>query len=266
MRPIVALITDFGTQDHYAGSLKGAVLAAAPEATVVDITHEIPPHDLKAAAFALEAAYRAFPAGAAFVAVVDPGVGSDRRGLALQAGGYSFVAPDNGILTPLLASVPVSAHEITNAALFRHQVSPTFHARDVFGPVAARLASGMPLDEVGPKMPDPLSFSLPRPRRLGTQQWLAEVVHVDRFGSLFTSSTRADLDAMLRSVAGDASDLVVLIEDAMLPIVRTYAEVAEGEPCALVNSAERLELAVNCGNAKRLLGASTGAPVRVRRA
>ncbi len=266
MRTIVALLTDFGTQDHYAGALRGAVLAAAPDATVVDITHEIPAHDVKAGAFALEAAYRAFPAGAAFVAVVDPGVGSDRRALALETGGYFFVGPDNGLFTPILADGAASAHEITNAALFRHRVSSTFHARDIFGPVAARLASGMPLAEVGPPLPDPVSFPLPRPRRVGDLAWQAEVVHVDRFGSLFTSITRADLDEMLQSVKGDASDLVVLVEDAVLPIVRSYAEVAEGEPCALVNSAERLEVAVNRGSAQRLLGAGSGTPVRVRRA
>ena len=267
MRPIVALLTDFGTRDHYVGALKGAVLAAAPDATVVDIVHDLPPHDIRAGAFALEAAYRAFPGGTVFVAVVDPGVGGDRRELALAAGGYLFTGPDNGIFTLVIAAHPeAQVHEITNAALFRHEVSPTFHARDVFAPVAARLAAGMPLDEAGPLIPDPVVFAVPRPRRLDGGDWEGEVVHADRFGNLSSSITRADLDAMLATVGGDPTELVVVVEGAVLPIVRTYAEVAEGEPCALVGSSRRLEVGVNRGSAARVLGASIGAPVRVRRA
>ncbi|HET7292201.1 MAG TPA: SAM-dependent chlorinase/fluorinase [Vicinamibacteria bacterium] len=267
MRPIVALLTDFGSRDHYVGALKGAVLAAAPEATVVDVVHDLPPHDVGAGAYALEAAYRAFPAGAAFVAVVDPGVGGDRRELALAAGGYFFVGPDNGIFTLVLAAHPdARVHAITNAGLFRHEVSPTFHARDVFGPVAARLANGLPLEETGPRIPDPVVFDVKRPRRLEDGDWEGEVIHADRFGNLSSSITRADLDAMLATVGGDPTELVVVVEGAVLPLVRTYAEVAEGEACALVGSSRRLEVAVNRGSAARVLGASLGAPVRVRRA
>lgn len=267
MRPIVALVTDFGTRDYYVGALKGAVLAAAPEATVVDIVHDLPPHDIRSGAFALEAAYRAFPGGATFVAVVDPGVGGGRRELALAAGGYFFTGPDNGIFTLILAAHPdARVHGITNAGLFRHEVSPTFHARDVFGPVAARLAAGMPLDEAGPPVPDPVVFQLPRPRRLDGGDWEGEVVHADRFGNLASSITHPDLEAMLATVGGDPTALVIVVEGAVLPIVRTYADVAEGEPCALLGSSRRLEVAVNRGSAARVLGASLGAPVRVRRA
>jgi S-adenosylmethionine hydrolase len=267
MRPIVALLTDFGTRDHYVGALKGAVLAAAPEATVVDIVHDLPPHDVRAGAFALEAAYRAFPAGAAFVAVVDPGVGSERRGLALAAGGYSFVGPDNGLFTLILAAHPdARVHAISNAGLFRHRVSPTFHARDIFGPVAARLAAGLPLEETGAPIADPVVFPIPRPRRLDGGDWEGEVVHADRFGNLLSSIARGDLEAMLETVGGDPTQLVVLIEGAVLPLVRTYADVAEGEGCALAGSSGRVEVAVNRGSAARVLGAAVGAPVRVRRA
>jgi hypothetical protein len=267
MRPLVALLTDFGTLDHYAGALRGAVLAAVREACVADVTHEIPPHDVREGAFALEAAYRAFPPGTAFVAVVDPGVGSGRRAVASEAGGWLFVGPDNGLLTPVLAAhAGARVHEITNAGLFRHEVAPTFHARDIFAPVAARLAAGMPLDEVGPPVPDPVTFVLPRPRRLGGESWEGEVLHVDRFGSLVTSFTRSDLEVVLRTVGGDPTELVVIVESAVLPIVRTYADVAEGEPCALLGSAGRFEVAANQASAARLIGAGLGTPVRVRRA
>jgi hypothetical protein len=267
MRPIVALLTDFGTVDHYAGALRGAVLAAVREVCVVDVTHEIPPHDVRAGAFALEAVYRCFPAGAAFVAVVDPGVGSDRRAVAVDAGGWLFVGPDNGLFTPVLAAHPAArVREITNSGLFRHEVAATFHARDIFAPVAARLAAGMSLDEVGPPLPDPVTFPLPRPRALEAGSWEGEVVHVDRFGSLATSFTRTDLEAMLQSVGGDPTELVVVVNGAVLPIVRTYADVAEGEPCALLGSAGRFEVAANRASAARVIGAGLGTLVRVRRA
>jgi S-adenosylmethionine hydrolase len=266
MRPIVALLTDFGSQDHYVGAVKGAILAAAPEASVVDIVHELPPHDIEAGAFALEAAYRAFPAGTAFVAVVDPGVGSERRGLALEAGGYRFTGPDNGVFTLILsAHHDARVHAVTNAGLFRHAVAPTFHARDIFGPVAARLAQGMPLEEVGPAIPDPVRFAVEVPRQLREGIWEGEVVHVDRFGNLTTSFTRAYLDVVLATVGSDPTELVVLVEGVVLPLVRTYADIAEGEACALIGSNERLEVAVHRGSASRVLGASRGAPVRIKR-
>jgi hypothetical protein len=267
MRPIVALLTDFGSQDHYAGAVRGAVLTACREATVVDVTHELPPHDVAAAAFALAGARGAFPAGTTFLAVVDPGVGSPRRGLALEAGGQRFVGPDNGIFSFVLAEQPgARVHEITNAGLFRPEVSATFHARDVFGPVAGRLADGMDLDEVGPPISDPVRLPVARPRQVGPTEWEGAVLHVDRFGNLTTTFTRQDLDRALATVQGDPTDLVVVVEGMILPLVRTYSDVSEGEPCALLGSSGRLEVSVNRGSAARQLGAAHGAPVRVRKA
>jgi len=267
MRPIVALLTDFGSQDHYVGAVRGAVLAACREAAVVDITHDLPPHDLVAAAFSLAAARPAFPGGTTFLAVVDPGVGSARRALALEAGGQRFVGPDNGIFTFVLADQPSArVHEITNAGLFRARVSTTFHARDVFGPVAGRLAAGMDLDEVGPPAADPVRLSLARPRPVGPGEWEATVLHVDRFGNLITTFAEEDLEAALATVQGDPTELVVVVEGMVLPLVRTYSDVCEGEACAVVGSSGRLEVSVNRGSAARQLGAARGAPVRVRRA
>jgi S-adenosyl-L-methionine hydrolase (adenosine-forming) len=266
MRPIVALLTDFGGQDHYVGAVKGAVLAACREAAVVDLTHELPPHDVMAAAFSLGAARAAFPAGTTFLAVVDPGVGSARRALALEAHGQSFVGPDNGIFTFVLAEQPSArVHEITNQGLFRAHVSATFHARDIFGPVAGRLAAGMDLAEVGPPLADPVRLSLARPRAVREAEWEGEVLHVDRFGNLITNFTTEALAAALVSVNGDPTDLVVAVEGMVLPLVRTYSDVAEGEACALAGSSGRLEVSVNRGSAARQLGAARGAPVRVRR-
>jgi S-adenosylmethionine hydrolase len=265
MRPLVALLTDFGSQDHYAGAVKGAVLAACREATVVDIAHDLPPHDIHEAAFALFAAYRAFPPGTVFVAVVDPGVGSSRRGLALEAGGYRFVGPDNGIFSLILEEfLDARVHHLTNAGLFRFEVSPTFHGRDVFGPVAGHLAAGLPIQEVGPGIDDPVRFALESVRQRGDHEWEATIQHVDRFGNLTTNMSKPELDDVLAQVDGDPTQVVVLVGGVVLPLVRSYFDLPEGEGCALMGSSGRLEIAVNRGSASRVLGAGRGAPVRVR--
>jgi S-adenosylmethionine hydrolase len=264
-RPVVALLTDFGTRDHYVGALKGAVLAACPEATLVDLLHDVPAHDVAHAAFELARTYRVFPAGTVFVVVVDPEVGSRRRGLAAEAGGYRFVAPDNGLLTRVLAENHASrTHEITNRGLFRYEVSPTFHARDIFGPVAGHLAQGAPLELVGPPLDDPVLLLLDAVQQRKTGEWHASVQHVDRFGNLTTQIGKRDLDAILTTVDGYGAGIVVVIEGQVLPFVTTYADVPEGEACALIGGSGYLEVAVRSGSAARLLGAGKGVPVTVR--
>jgi S-adenosylmethionine hydrolase len=257
----IALLTDFGLRDHYVGAVKGAILSVCPEATLVDIVHELPAHDVATGAFALMAAYRAFPPGTVFVAVVDPGVGSDRRGLAMEAGGWQFVAPDNGLLDLVRAEHDdCRLHALTNGALFRAPVSPTFHARDIFGPVAAHLARGLRLEEAGPPVNDPVRLPQAPVTQVGRDEWQASVVHVDRFGNLTTNMREQQLDR----IAGGDRQVVVQIEGSVLPLGRTYADVPPGEPCALVGSSGLLEIAVNQGDAARVLGASRGAPVRIR--
>src|SRR5207245_9975494 len=155
MRPIVALLSDFGIHDHYVGAMKGAVLPVCPDAQLVDLVHELPPHDVAAGSFALAAAVDGFPAGAVFLAVVDPGVGSSRRALAMETDSHRFVAPDNGLLSLVLADHPgARVHTITNAGPFRFEVATTVHARDVCGPVAGHTARGMALEGVGPPASD----------------------------------------------------------------------------------------------------------------
>jgi S-adenosylmethionine hydrolase len=257
MRPIVALLSDFGTRDHYAGAMKGAVLCACPDASVVDVAHDLPPHDVATAAYALASAYRAFPGSTVFLAVVDPGVGSLRRILAAEAGGYRFVAPDNGLLTAVLSRhADARIHVVTNAALFRHEVSGTFEGRDVMAPVAGRLAGGMPLGDVGPEADAPVLLDLARARELSAHQWEATVVNVDRFGNLTTSLTGGELMAILDAVGGDPTEILVDAGGQALPLVRTYSDVSEGEPCALLGSSDRLEIAVHRGDAALLLAAS----------
>ena len=267
MRPIVALLSDFGAQDHYVGAMKGAVLSVCPEAQLVDVVHELPPHDVEAGSFALAAATSAFPAGTVFLAVVDPGVGTDRRALAAETEAHRFVAPDNGLLSLVLADHPQArVHAITNAGLFRFEVSSTFHGRDVFGPVAGHLARGMPLEDVGPPVPDPRRLHLPALRQRREREWEGEVVHVDRFGNLTTNVSERDLGQILSHFGGDPTEVVIVVEGAVLPLVGAYGEVAEGEACALLGSSRRLEIAIHAGNAARILGAARGAAVRIRAA
>ena len=264
MPAIVALLSDFGSEDHYVGAMKGAVLATCPGATLVDVVHDLPAHDVMAGALALESVYRAFPGGTVFLAVVDPGVGSARRGLAAAAGGYHFVGPDNGILSLVLqAHAGALVRALTNAGLFRFEVSPVFHGRDVFAPVAGHLARGMSFEDVGPLVQDAASLRVPPVNRRAPLEWEAVVLHVDRFGNLTTNVTERDLKAMSDLLPQGLSDLQVSVEGVVLPFARTYSDVAEGEPCAVLGSRGRLEVAVNQGSASRQLGAWVGAPVRV---
>jgi hypothetical protein len=263
--PLVALLTDFGTQDIYVGVMKAVVLATCPEATLVDLTHEIAPQDIAQAAFCLAAAHTVFPSGSVFVAIVDPGVGSARRGLAIEADGWRFVGPDNGLFTLVLEQYPrARVHVLRNRALFRPHVSATFHGRDVFAPVAAQLACGLPLAEVGPEIDDAVRLELGRARALDPDTWEAPVVHVDRFGNATTAFDAALLDVLLARVEGASGALSVEVCGQVVPLVRTYTDVPPGAACALLGSAARLELAVREGHAARHLGLGVGTLVRLR--
>ena len=262
MPPIVALLTDFGTADPYLGAMKGAILAVCPPATLVDLVHDLAPQDVAAAALVLEASYPSFPTGTVFVAVVDPGVGTQRRGLALRAGGFLFVGPDNGIFTGVLEAHPdARIHALTNRDLFRLPTSPVFHGRDVFGPVGGYLALGVGLEQVGPTVSDPVLLPPAPLRALGPGDWEATIVHEDRFGNLITNLRDEDLGV----AEGSLGEIWVSLGETRLSLVRTYGDVRRGEACALIGSSGRLEVAVREGSAARQLGAGKGATVRVRR-
>src|SRR5713226_2234333 len=179
-RPVIALLTDFGTRDHYAGTMKGVALGVCPDATLVDISHEVPPHDVLAGALELAACYRYFPAGTIFLVVVDPGVGSSRRGIAADAGEYKLVAPDNGVLTVVLDETPPrKVVELTERRYARPTVSRTFEGRDRFAPAAAWLAKGIELSALGRPAASFLRIALPRPQRTA-DGLTGEVLRVDR--------------------------------------------------------------------------------------
>jgi S-adenosylmethionine hydrolase len=192
---IVTLLTDFGTADYFVGAMKGAVLTVNPRATLVDITHEIPAHDIQAGAFTLLAAHEAFPAGTVHVAVVDPGVGSERRALVAECGGQLFVAPDNGLLSYVCERAGAARFfHATNPKYFRESVSSTFHGRDVFAPLAATLSLSTSPRELGAEITDPVRLPALAPRVLDDGSLEASIIHIDRFGNCVTNITRRDLD------------------------------------------------------------------------
>lgn len=260
-RPVIALLTDFGTRDHYAGSMKGVVLGICPDVTLVDITHDVPPHDVLTGALELSAAYRYFPAGTIFLAVIDPGVGSTRRGIAMEAGDYRFVAPDNGVLTLIIDEHhPKRAVELSERRYALPTVSRTFEGRDRFAPAAAWLAKGIDLAALGRPASGLRRLDVPQPEIDG-ERIAGCVLRVDRFGNLITNIDRRAFERL----AGDGAVEIRIGPYQVSTLVSTYADVASGEVCALFGSTDHLEVAVHGGSAARQLDLERGAPVHVAR-
>lgn len=259
-RPVVAFLSDFGTRDHYAGTMKGVVLGLCPDATLVDIGHDIPAHDVLAGALELAACYRYFPAGTIFLVVVDPGVGSSRRGIAAECGEYRFVAPDNGVLSAVFRDTPPKrVVELTERKYARATVSRTFEGRDRFAPAAGWLAKGIPLVSLGKSITNYHVIDLPKPE-VGNSAITGEIVRVDRFGNLISN-----IDHRAFAQLADRGDLVIAVGEREVPrLVATYAEAPVGEICALFGSTDHLEIAVNAGDAAQTMGLSRGAKVTVR--
>lgn len=257
MRPLVSVTSDFGTSGGYAGAMAGAVLEACPQAQIVVVTHDVPAHDVLAGAFAVVSAAPWFPSGTVHLAVVDPGVGTSRRGLVVETARHVYVGPDNGLLGLILEREPIVAvRSIENRALGRATIHPTFHGRDLFGPVAGRLAAGLAPSDVGPAIVDPVRLPLSRPRRIGDDLVVA-ILHVDRFGNATTNLAADELTAL----AGDAE---LSLAGAPLRVVSTYADARPGETVALVGSAGYLEVARDRESAAHALDVRAGDPLTLR--
>jgi S-adenosyl-L-methionine hydrolase (adenosine-forming) len=260
-RPIIALLTDFGTASHYAGTMKGVVLTLCPDVMLVDITHDIPPHDVLTGAIELAASYKYFPAGTIFLAVVDPGVGSARRGLIADTGDYRFVAPDNGVLTSVLREhKPKRVVELTERRYARPTVSRTFEGRDRFAPAAAWLAKGTEPTAMGRPVTNWLQLDIPEPHE-EEAALVGEVVLVDRFGNLVTNIDRRRFDQFRH----EESISIAVDGQVVDRLVATYAEAPAGSICALFGSSDHLELALNGGSAAHQLGVGRGATIRIDR-
>lgn len=255
--PVITLLTDFGTADYFVGAVKGAILSVNPSAVIADITHEIPPQDLEAAAFTLLASYGAFPPGTIHVVVVDPGVGSKRRPMIVSAGEHHFVGPDNGIFTYIYDREP--AHQtfhVTAEKYFRQPTSTTFHGRDIFAPVAAALSKGVKPKAFGPLVADPvrLATSL-TPVVQENADVEGRIVHIDRFGNCITNITR--------DIVQDEHATLHVKEKPIETFRRFYGEdsASPNELFAIWGSAGFLEIAINGGSAALTLGVKRGEAV-----
>ena len=256
MDAIVTLTTDFGVRDPYVAEMKGAILGivrtAGRAVQLVDVTHEVARHDVVEGALALETAAPFFPGGTVHVAVIDPGVGTARRGIAVAARGQVFVGPDNGVFTPFLSGTGWRAFELAAPEYRLPAVSRTFHGRDVFAPAAAHVATGVDVARLGPVVSDPVRLQWAGARARGGAIEGA-VIHVDRFGNLVTSLSA---DAI-------AEPAVVRVAGRVIPLVGTYGDLARGGLGALVGSSGRLEIAVREGSAAAVLRARRGTRVIV---
>jgi len=247
-RPLVTLLTDFGTADGYVGEVKGTILSRLPEVVIVDIAHDVAPQDVDAARLALARYWRRFPEGTVHVVVVDPGVGTDRAALGVSSAGRLLLGPDNGVLSPALlgadaqvVALPVPPH-----------ASATFHGRDLFAPMAVELLRGASLSALGPPHPSPIVRRTPEAQRRSDGAVVGEVITIDRFGNAITNC--------LGVHGGD-----VEVAGLTLPLVHTYGDVAPGVLVALIGSSGLVEIAERNGNAARRLALTRGSPVVLRR-
>lgn len=248
----IALITDFGTQDSYVGVMKGVIATLAPTAQLIDITHDLPPQDLSAARFTLLCAYPYLPPGSIFLVVVDPGVGTSRRAIALQTCQGFFVGPDNGVLSGVLENESIlAAVELTNPKVWRvPHPSDTFHGRDIFAPVAAHLANGISLGALGPSVDPQSLIRLPLSSPVVTTTgWAGAVQYIDRFGNAATN---------IPASAVDSGPWALTLGQTTLPGAKTYGKVAPGAALALVGSHGFVEIAVNQGSAQQMLALKVG--------
>jgi hypothetical protein len=251
VKTAITLLTDFGTADYFVGAVKGAILSVNPQAVIVDITHEIPPQDIEAAAFTLLAAYKTFPAGTIHVAVVDPGVGSTRRPIILSANEQFFVGPDNGVFTYIYDREPgYEVFHVTADKYFRPEPSSTFHGRDIFAPVAAALSNGVNPREFGPVISDAVRLPVAlEPEVLKNGDVRGRIIHIDHFGNCVTNITR--------DLVKPGTSLVIN-RKTIRQFRNFYGEDSTNTPFAIWGSAGFLEISVNGGSAAKVLGAKCG--------
>jgi S-adenosylmethionine hydrolase len=261
-RAIVTLTTDFGLRDGYVAAMKGVIWRIAPQVSVVDVTHQVERHQVLPAAFVLRQTVAWFPANTVHVAVVDPGVGTERRIIAARFADQFIVAPDNGLVSLVHRDFPVEeVHVVENTGLFMPSVSSTFHGRDIIAPVAAHLANGAGLGDVGRATDHMEVLPTPRPRRLAYNSYAGQILYADAFGNLITNIMADDLVAMRRL----RPDVEVTVNGQSLGSIRnTYADVPSGHALALVGSSGMLEIAVNAASAAERFAPASDAVVVVR--
>lgn len=255
MKRTIALLTDFGTKDFFVGAMKGVILSINEDANIVDITHEITPQDISAASFTLQACYREFPEKTIFVAVIDPGVGSERRAILVENKKYYFIAPDNGLLSFIFnKEESFKIFEITNETFFRHPVSKTFHGRDIFSPSAAHLSTGIEPKEFGNEIKDFDISKETKPEKISENETHGEIIYIDRFGNLITNLRSEDLP----------EDFISEIGGKRIETLKTYfAEAEKSEVFMIFGGAGFLEIAANQDSAEKILKIKVGEKVKI---
>lgn len=255
---LITLTTDFGSSGHFVAAMKGVILGLAPRARIVDITHDIAPFSITEGAFTLGQAWRWFPKGTIHVAVVDPGVGSERRPILVEAAGHRFIGPDNGVFSMVYGAASHRVREITNSRMMLKQVSRTFHGRDVFAPAAAHLAGGAAPARFGKAIQDYIRLGEFKPARVKPHRWTGAVLNVDRFGNLITSF-HIDAFPGVRTHAFE----VLAGSQTIRRLALSYSETGLGELCIIVGSSGYLEISANQSSAAQRLGCGAGSPVEL---
>lgn len=252
---IITFLTDFGDADGFVGIMKGVILSINAQAKVVDISNSLPPQDIEAGALVLHNSYKYFPKGTIHVAVVDPGVGSDRRILVVQTKNYFFIAPDNQILKHIFYNNETfTVVEVLNKTYFLDEISRTFHGRDIFAPVAAHLSLGVPVSKFGPEVTDFERGEISQPVILA-KKIIGKIVHIDKFGNLITNISADLVNKKLLSISAGLTSLPGLVD--------SYADVGLGKPLAIIGSSGFVEISVRNGNAGEQLSLQRGETVQI---
>lgn len=256
MRNVITLTTDFGLQDYYVSAMKAVILDIAPDVRLVDISHEIPSQDIMAGSWILQNSAMLFPKDTVHTVVVDPGVGTNRKAVALKIENQYFVGPDNGIYSLLTRDKSYQAVRLTNKEFWREKPSNTFHGRDIFAPVAAHLSQGVTLEELGEPIDELVTYrwTVPIADKDGLE---GMIIHIDSFGNLITNIS----EDLLEEVIGDKKVRIYVGNTILDEIATTFGKVPEGEPLAYIGSSGMLEIGVNKGDAEEMLGVQKGAQI-----
>ena len=259
LKPFLTLTTDFGLADHYVGTMKGVILDICPQVRMVDITHDVTPFDVAEGAYTIAQAYRYFPRNTVHVVVVDPGVGTSRRPILMEAAGQYFIAPDNGVLSMIYSREKHKIRLLENHRYFRKNISNTFHGRDIFAPAAAHLCAGVTPGRMGKPIDDYLRPSFEKPLRSGKHTWNGRILKIDRFGNIVTNFHVEDFPKL------EQRDFILAIGPCETSVLaRNYAESGPGELFAIVGSSGYLEVSVSQGSAAKQIGCGPGAAAEMR--
>lgn len=258
---VISLLTDFGQKDNFVGVIKGVILSINPNAKIVDICHEVKPHDILTGAFLLKSSFKYFPKGSLHLIVVDPGVGSQRKKLLVKTNDYFFIAPDNGVLSPALKEQsPLKIIEITNKNYFLKPTSDTFHGRDIFAPTAAYLSKGEDFSKFGRPLSSFKALELP-PLKVTKRALIGEIIYIDHFGNLISNIDKNTLIDFIQN-----KEFKICIKNKIInKLSHSYLEGIRREPLAIINSFNCLELAINSGSARDYLSVNKGTKIKVKR-